>query len=314
MPCDIKMFESQTSRRGTIAHEIETHAPSEWNSRNGGIELLPVEVAASFGTAMVKEVGRHSKVAETEVNKTTMDALLCESTLAMEVHKKRDGRTASHLPYCQLGDVPLVHISSHINSTTVLQGMNGALMTKYPASVSWELSPAAVHELGLQLDLFRKHRYSVFVAYRDDKNLKRVEVDLLHVDEGAARMVQYHLTQAVVQHGVVPVLMAVRQDHPFHARALEMTTCDLRGECKAATCAVPVDCACISKERGPLCRSEAVWTSGKRAHAEDTSDVVVARHPHAHNPLMSNGALDTTNVPRNARDHREPPPGQQRGG
>eukprot|EP00959_Pyramimonas_sp_CCMP1952_P014910 315572-Pyramimonas_sp.AAC.1 len=91
------------------------------------------------------------------------------------------------------------------------QGMNGALMTKYPASVSWELNPALAHELGYQLGLFRKHKYSVFVAYRDDKNLKRVEVDLLHVDESAAHLVQYHLTQAVVQHGVIPVLMAVRR-------------------------------------------------------------------------------------------------------
>eukprot|EP00959_Pyramimonas_sp_CCMP1952_P052418 1095804-Pyramimonas_sp.AAC.1 len=153
-----------------MARDIHAHAPSEWGHRLGvgGIELVPVEVAASFGTAVVQETFRHNKVrtlppivafkapacftgsscanndedalntpsfpspfltlcpvplevADREVNKTTMDALLCESTLAMEAHKKHDGRTASYLPYCQLGDVPVLHIASHINATAVFQ-------------------------------------------------------------------------------------------------------------------------------------------------------------------------------------------------
>ena len=46
------------------------------------------------------------------------------------------------------------------------------------------------------------------------------------------------LVNAMFQYDIVPVLIAIRQDHPFHKRAMELVACDLDNPCETGMCSV----------------------------------------------------------------------------
>jgi hypothetical protein len=81
---------------------------------------------------------------------------------------------ARELPFCQLGDTPLVVLGADAEPTRALHGMRGALQTRYVAGVVWELPTAQADQLHAQLLLFKETGYAVFAVYKDERTRSEV--------------------------------------------------------------------------------------------------------------------------------------------
>jgi hypothetical protein len=106
-------------------------------------------------------------------SQSTLDTLLCEQTRVMAAGGAAD-RTAAEVPYCQLGDTPLVVLGVDAEPTRVLHGMRGALQTRYVGGVVWEISPRRAEQLQSQLALLKDSGYAVFAVYKDERSRSEV--------------------------------------------------------------------------------------------------------------------------------------------
>ncbi|KAK3276179.1 hypothetical protein CYMTET_15732, partial [Cymbomonas tetramitiformis] len=128
LDCDIHVYESnfelmsalQACPRWQPLPPTTTFNEVKQHGTQLNIRIAQVEIGNGYGTSkMFRQAKRGlfpQKGKQMKVNLTTLDAVLCEPVAVVQA-----GLAASNpVPFCQVGDVPLIQISAHTNPSVVL--------------------------------------------------------------------------------------------------------------------------------------------------------------------------------------------------